>query len=61
MILSAVLYVAFALLATGGIFWIVRFHYGTGRAAIWSVVSLAGFAVLALWVIWLLRTAAAGG
>ncbi len=61
MIFSIVLYGLFTLLATVSIFWIVRYHYTTGRAVVWSVVTLVGFAVLAFWVIWLLRTAAAGG
>ncbi len=60
MVFSIVLYVLFALLATASIFWIVRYHYTTGRAVLWSVVTLVGFAVLAFWVIWLLRTAMAG-
>jgi hypothetical protein len=59
-IFSIVLYSLFSLLATVGIFWIVRYNYTTRRAILWSVVTLVSFAALAVWVIWVLHTAAAG-
>ena len=60
MIFSIVLYSVFSVLATAGVFWIVRYTHDTRRAVLWSVVTLVSFAVLAGWVIWVLRTAAAG-
>lgn len=59
MVFSIVLYSLFSLLATVGVFWIVRYTHDTRRAILWSVVTLVSFAVLAGWVIWVLHTAAA--
>ncbi len=61
MVFAIVLYVLFALLATASVFAIVRYHYGNRRAVLSSLVTLVGFAVLAFWVGWLLRTAMTGG
>jgi hypothetical protein len=53
MVLAALLYAVFALLATLGLFLLLRHHYGLPTAVPWSALLLLAFAALGWWVAWL--------
>lgn len=55
MALSLTLFVAFTLLATTGLFLILRHHYGLRPALLWSLLLLLAFAALGWWVAWLIH------
>ena len=59
MVLPALTYLTFALLATGGLFAILRYHHGTRPALAWSAALLLAFAVLAALVVWVVETGGA--
>lgn len=60
MLLPAILYVAFTVLATLGLFLLLRHHYGLRPALGWSLALLAAFVALAWWVATLIRTSGLG-
>lgn len=55
MLLPALLYLAFTLLAVLGLFLLLRHHYGTGPAVAWSLLLLLAFAALGAWVVWIVE------
>ena len=55
MALALTIFAAFALLATLGLFLLLRHHYGLRAAVLWSVLLLLAFAALGGWVAWLIR------
>ncbi len=55
MALPLVLFAAFTLLATLGLFLLLRHHYGLRPALAWSVLLLLAFAALGWWVVWIVR------
>lgn len=55
MLLPAILYVAFTLLATLGLFLLLRHHYGLRPALTWSLLLLAAFLALAWWLATLIQ------
>lgn len=60
MLLPLALFAAFTLLATLGLFLLVRHHYGLRPALVWSVLLLLAFAALGSWVAWLVRGSGLG-
>lgn len=56
MLLPIVLYLTFTLLATGGLFAILRLQYGWRVAAAWCAALLLSFAALAALLVWLVET-----
>jgi len=60
MALSIALFAAFTLLATAGLFLLLRHHYGVRSAVAWSVLLLLAFVALGWWVVWLIRTSGLG-
>ena len=60
MALPLTLFLAFTLLATAGLFLLLRHHYGLRPAVLWSVLLLLAFAALGWWVVWLIRAAGLG-
>lgn len=55
MALPLILFAAFTLLATLGLFLLLRHHYGLRPALAWSVLLLLAFAALGWWVVWIVR------
>lgn len=55
MVLPLALFAAFTLLATLGLFLLLRHHYGLRPAVVWSLLLLLAFAALGWWVAWLIR------
>lgn len=55
MALPLVLFAAFTLLATLGLFLLLRHHYGLRPALAWSVLLVLAFAALGWWVVWIVR------
>ncbi|HUP42377.1 MAG TPA: hypothetical protein VM599_04135 [Thermoanaerobaculia bacterium] len=53
MAFAALLFAAFTLLATLGLFLLLRHHYGLRPAVLWSVLLLLAFAALGAWIGWL--------
>ncbi len=60
MIFAATLFIAFTILATAGLCWVLWYHYGWKVAAIWSTLLFFGFVVLGWFVWWILSTQASG-
>jgi len=60
MALPITLYVAFTILATLGLFLLLRHHYGVRPALAWSLALFVAFVVLAWWVISLIRASGIG-
>ncbi len=50
LLLPAVLFTLFTILAVLGLFLLLRHHYGTRTAVPWSLALLLGFVVLGWWV-----------
>ncbi|MFW6175630.1 MAG: hypothetical protein ACOC7L_02280 [Acidobacteriota bacterium] len=57
MALPLTLFSAFAVLATVGLFLLLRHHYGLRPAVVWSVLLLLAFVGLGWWVLWMIRAA----
>lgn len=57
MTLALTLFVLFAVLATLGLFLLLRHHYGLRPAVGWSLLMLFGFVGLGGWVVWMIRAA----
>lgn len=57
MALPLSLFSAFAVLATVGLFLLLRHHYGLRPAVVWSVLLLLAFVGLGWWVFWMIRGA----
>ena len=55
MALPVALFVVFTLLATAGLFLLLRHHYGLRPALAWSLLLLLAFAVLGWWVASIVR------
>lgn len=55
--LAMVLFVLFTVLASLGLFLLLRHHYGLRPAVGWSLLMLLGFAGLGWWVVWMIRAA----
>jgi hypothetical protein len=55
MVLSVALLAAFTLLATAGLFLLLRHHYGLRPALAWSLLLLLAFAALGWWVVAIVR------
>lgn len=55
MALPATLFAVFTLLATAGLFLLLRHHYGLRPALAWSLLLLLAFAALGWWVAWLIH------
>lgn len=55
MALPLILFAAFTLLATLGLFLLLRHHYGLRPALAWSVLLVLAFAALGWWVVWIVR------
>lgn len=55
MALPLILFAAFTLLATLGLFLLLRHHYGLRPALVWGLLLLLAFVALGLWVGWLIR------
>jgi hypothetical protein len=55
MALPLTLFVAFTLLATAGLFLLLRHHYGLRPALAWSLLLLLAFAALGWWVVAIVR------
>jgi hypothetical protein len=55
MALSVALFAAFTLLATAGLFLLLRHHYGLRPALAWSLLLLLAFAALGWWVASIVR------
>jgi hypothetical protein len=49
-VLPAILFTLFTVLAVLGLFLLLRHHYGAKTAALWSVLLLLAFAALGWWV-----------
>lgn len=60
MALALTLFVLFAVLASLGLFLLLRHHYGLRPAVGWSVLLLVGFLGLGWWVVWMIRAAGLG-
>ncbi|MFP3939638.1 MAG: hypothetical protein ACLF0P_04970 [Thermoanaerobaculia bacterium] len=60
MALPLTLFSAFAVLATVGLFLLLRHHYGLRPAVVWSVLLLLAFVGLGWWVLWMIRGAGLG-
>jgi hypothetical protein len=56
MALALTIFAVFALLATLGLFLLLRHHYGLRPAVLWSVLLLLAFAALGGWVVWLVES-----
>jgi hypothetical protein len=56
MALPALLFAVFTVLATLGLFLILRHHYGLRPAVLWSALLLVAFASLGGWVVWLVES-----
>lgn len=50
MLLPAILFTAFTVLAVLGLFLLLRHHYGMRTAVPWSLLVLAAFVALGWWV-----------
>jgi hypothetical protein len=55
MALSVALLAAFTLLATAGLFLLLRHHYGLRPALAWSLLLLLAFVALGWWVVAIVR------
>lgn len=55
MALPLILFAAFTLLATAGLFLLLRHHYGLRPAVLWSLLLLLAFAALGWWVVSIVR------
>jgi hypothetical protein len=53
MALALTIFAVFALLATLGLFLLLRHHYGLRPAVLWSALLLLAFAALGGWIAWL--------
>jgi hypothetical protein len=53
MAFPALLFAVFTVLATLGLFLLLRHHYGLRAAVLWSVLLLLAFAALGGWISWL--------
>lgn len=60
MALPITLYVAFTVLATLGLFLLLRHHYGLRPALAWSLLLLVAFAGLGWWVAALIAASGLG-
>lgn len=55
MALALTIFAVFTVLATLGLFLILRHHYGLRPAVLWSVLLLLAFAALGGWIAWLVE------
>lgn len=55
MFLAVVLFSLFTLLASGGLYWLLREHWGQKAAWVGLVVAVLLFVTIAILVVWLLR------
>lgn len=60
LLLPAILFALFTLLAVLGLFFLLRHHYGSRTALPWTLLVLLAFAALGWWVYTLARDSGLG-